>query len=168
MAIRRIARQLGDIRWADTKSPTAIRSLNPRIHRPAVLILDFYETSGFGAGRSVEHDINKHGLIMPRVLYGSGVRGRFDKMLKAQMSVAPLSRALYEWRHPPATQLPRALPRDRTAPGRNLGRKRQRPLSFTAGIGSADRLCGLYLNFRSPRVAADFPAYVVKRRITGA
>jgi hypothetical protein len=61
MTIRRIARQAGDIGWADTKSPKAIRSVNPfaDIHRPAVLILDFDKTSGFRAGRSVENDIDK-------------------------------------------------------------------------------------------------------------
>ena len=84
MAICRIARQLGDIGWSDTKSPKAIRSMNPfaYIHKPAVLILDFYETSGFRAGRSVEHDIHKHGLIVPRVLFGCGCAWTIGKMLR--------------------------------------------------------------------------------------
>jgi hypothetical protein len=42
--------------------------MNPfaEIHRAAVPILNFYETSGFRAGRSVEHDIDKHGFIFQR------------------------------------------------------------------------------------------------------
>ena len=62
MAIRRIAlsgcRHIG---WAD-EGPAVVRSMNPfpYIARPAMLNLDFYETSGFRAGRSVEHNVDKH------------------------------------------------------------------------------------------------------------
>jgi hypothetical protein len=36
------------------------------IHRPAVLILDFDEASGFRTGRPVKHDVHKHNFIMRR------------------------------------------------------------------------------------------------------
>ena len=100
MAIRRIARQAGDIGWADTKSPVAVRSMNPfaYIHRPSMLILDFYEASGFRAGRPPNTISTNMVLLSPAFCSGIDVRGRFDKLLEAQISVTPLSRALYEWR----------------------------------------------------------------------
>ena len=68
MAIRLIARQDGDIGWADTERPLAVRSVNPLayIHRAAELIFDLHEAPGFGTGRSVKHDIHKHDFIMQR------------------------------------------------------------------------------------------------------
>ena len=45
------------------------------IHRPAVLILDFDEASGFRTGRPVKHDVHKHDFIM-RLGSTGGIVGR--------------------------------------------------------------------------------------------
>ena len=58
------------------------------IHRPAILILDFYETSGFRTGRSVKHDIHKHDFIMRRGPTGGNVGDRVSAdVLRRGMSV---------------------------------------------------------------------------------
>jgi hypothetical protein len=71
--------------------------MNPfaEIHRAAVLILDFYEASGFRAGGSVEHDVHKHDFIIhvgPRLECGATRLGcRITFSVALWRDIGPLS-----------------------------------------------------------------------------
>jgi hypothetical protein len=68
MAIPRIALQAGDVRWADSERPVAVRSVNPfaHVHRAAALVFNLDESVRMQDREPVKHDIYIHDFIMQR------------------------------------------------------------------------------------------------------